>query len=122
MRVGDYEGLLDDDVRDLFERTREDWRDVPVEEAEALATNASRTNDGAVPWLHERIALFQALCAEIEKGRRFGAEVLNDAVVAAYGDKQAGDYLPAEKRAIAFAVQRIWSRASSVRYPPAVTR
>jgi hypothetical protein len=112
MRVGDYEELLDEDVRALLDRTHGQWRDYPLERAQELALNARAQSDQAVSGLSERIALVQAIGAEIGKGRHFGFEVLDDAVVAAYGDKPASDFQPSEKRAIADVVERIWTRVT----------
>jgi len=112
MRVGDYEVLLDDDVRALLDRIQDEWREVPLERAQELALNARAESDQAVSGLSERIALVQAIGVEIGKGRLFGFEVLDDAVAAAYGDKPASEFLPPEKRAIADVVERIWNRVS----------
>jgi hypothetical protein len=111
MRVGDYEGLLDHEVRVFLDRTQEEWRELPLERAQELAMNARVESDEAVIGLSERIALLQAIGIEIAKGRLFGFEVLDDAVVAAYGEKPATEFGPSEKRAIAGVIERIWNRA-----------
>jgi len=110
MRVGDYEGLLDHDIRAFLDRTQEEWRELPLERAQELAMNARSEIDQAVDGLSERMALLQAIGVEIGKGRLFGFEVLDDAVVAAYGEKSATEFLPSEKRAIADVMERIWNR------------
>lgn len=111
MRVGDYEGLLDHDVRVFLDRTQEGWRELPLERAQELAMNARAESDEAVTGLSERMALLQAIGVEIGKGRLFGFEVLDDAVLAAYGEKPATEFAPSEKRAIADVMERIWNRA-----------
>ena len=110
MRVGDYEGLLDHDLRAFLDRTQEEWREVPLERAQELAMNARAEIDEVVTGLSERMALLQAIGVEIGKGRLFGFDVLDDAVLAAYGAKPAAEFLPSEKRAIADVMERIWNR------------
>jgi hypothetical protein len=108
MQVGDYEGLLDHDDRSFLDRTQAGWRDLPLERAQELALNA-RAEADEVDGLGERLALLQAIGVEIAKGRAFGFEVLDDAVVAAYGEKPATEFLPSEKQAIAAVMERIWN-------------
>ena len=83
--------------------------------------NARADIDPAVIGLSERMALLQAIGVEIEKGRPFGFDLLDDAVLAAYGAKPAAEFLPSEKNAIADVVQRIWSRVS-ITAPGGVTQ
>jgi hypothetical protein len=108
VRVGDYEGLLDHDARAFLDRTQAGWRELPLERAHELAANARAETD-EVDGLGERMALLQAIGLEIAKGRLFGFEVLDDAVVAAYGEKPAAEFLPSEKKAIAAVMERIWN-------------
>lgn len=114
MRVGDCEALLGHEVRAFLDRTLQEWRELPLERAQELAANARAENDEAVTGLSERMALLQAIGAEIGKGRLFGFEVLDAAVVAAYGEKPATEFLSSEKRAIADVVEQIWNRVSIV--------
>ena len=108
VQVGDYEGLLDYEDRSFLDRTQAGWRDLPLERAQELALRA-RAEADQVDGLGERLALLQAIGLEIAKGRTFGFEVLDDAVVAAYGEKPAGEFLPSEKKAIAAVMDRIWN-------------
>jgi hypothetical protein len=105
--LGDCEHLLDDDMRALFDRARHDWRALPVEQADELASRAQAWDNGRTEGLTERMALVHALEVELRKGRSLDFDVLRHAATAAFGDKPAREYTRLERKAIAAVLARI---------------
>jgi hypothetical protein len=111
--LGDFEHLLDDDMRALFDRARNDWRALPVDQADELALRARAWDERGPDGLVERMALVNAVEVELRKGRPLGFDVLRDAAAAAFGDKPAREYTPVERHAIAGVLARICDRGGA---------